>query len=124
MLLCEFHPDEVYRWFMELFIDAYDWVMVPNIYGMSQFADGGTFATKPYVGGSNYIKKMSNYSNGDWEDIWDGLFWCFISKHHSFFSSNRRTSMLVYSYNRMSDEKQKAHLKNADIFINNKLDVG
>lgn len=57
MLLCEFDPDEVYRWFMELFIDAYDWVMVPNIYGMSQFADGGTFATKPYIAGSNYLKK-------------------------------------------------------------------
>ena len=57
MLLCEFDPDEVYRWFMELFIDAYDWVMVPNVYGMCMFADGGTFATKPYIGGSNYIKK-------------------------------------------------------------------
>jgi deoxyribodipyrimidine photolyase-related protein len=43
MLLCEFDPDEVYRWFMELFIDAYDWVMVPNVYGMSQFSDGGTY---------------------------------------------------------------------------------
>ena len=57
MLLCEFDPDEVYRWFMEVFIDSYDWVMVPNVYGMTLFADGGTFATKPYIGGSNYIKK-------------------------------------------------------------------
>ena len=47
MLLCEIDPDEVYKWFMELFIDAYDWVMVPNVYGMSQFADGGLMATKP-----------------------------------------------------------------------------
>ena len=46
MLLCEFDPDEVYRWFMELFIDSYDWVMVPNVYGMSQFADGGLMSTK------------------------------------------------------------------------------
>ena len=52
MLLCEFDPDDVYRWFMELFIDAYDWVMVPNVYGMSQFADGGLMATKPYISGS------------------------------------------------------------------------
>lgn len=56
MLLCEFHPDEVYRWFMELFIDAYDWMMVPNVYGMSQFADGGIMATKPYISGSNYFE--------------------------------------------------------------------
>lgn len=49
MLLCEIDPDEVYRWFMELFIDAYDWVMVPNVYGMSQHADGGLITTKPYI---------------------------------------------------------------------------
>ena len=121
MLLCEFDPDEVYRWFMELFIDSYDWVMVPNIYGMSQFADGGTFATKPYIGGSNYIKKMSNYQKGDWENSWDGLFWHFISKHEDFFRSNPRTSMLVHSYNRMSEEKRSYHMKNADLFIQNKL---
>jgi deoxyribodipyrimidine photolyase-like uncharacterized protein len=53
MLLCEFDPDKVYRWFMELFIDAYDWVMVPNVYGMSQFADGGIMATKPYIRKTN-----------------------------------------------------------------------
>ncbi len=47
MLLCEFDPDEVYRWFMEMYIDAYDWVMVPNVYGMTQFADGGMMTTKP-----------------------------------------------------------------------------
>ena len=61
MLLCEFNPDEVYRWFMEMYIDAYDWVMVPNTYGMTQFADGGIMMTKPYISGSNYIMKMSDY---------------------------------------------------------------
>jgi deoxyribodipyrimidine photolyase-related protein len=49
MLLCEFDPDDVYQWFMELFIDAYDWVMAPNVYAMSQLADGGLMATKPYI---------------------------------------------------------------------------
>ena len=62
MLLCEFDPDEVHRWFMELFIDAYDWVMVPNVYGMTQFADGGLMTTKPYISGSNYLMKMSDYT--------------------------------------------------------------
>jgi deoxyribodipyrimidine photolyase-related protein len=117
MLLCEFDPDEVYRWFMELFIDAYDWVMVPNVYGMSQFADGGTFATKPYIGGSNYLRKMSDYPSGPWEAIWDGLFWQFIGNHEDFFASNPRTSMLVHSYNRMAPEKRKEHLARADDFI-------
>jgi deoxyribodipyrimidine photolyase-related protein len=123
MLLCEFDPDEVHRWFMELFIDAYDWVMVPNVYGMCLFADGGTFATKPYIGGSNYLKKMSNYGKGEWDQVWDGLFWRFVIKHQDFFRSNPRTSMLVHSLNKMSPEKQKNHLKNADSFIKSKLDL-
>ncbi|MEM7014231.1 MAG: cryptochrome/photolyase family protein, partial [Verrucomicrobiota bacterium] len=75
MLLCGFHPSRVYDWFMELFVDAYDWVMVPNVYGMSQFADGGLFTTKPYISGSNYVRKMSDYSNSEWCATWDGLFW-------------------------------------------------
>ncbi|TAE55592.1 MAG: cryptochrome/photolyase family protein, partial [Bacteroidetes bacterium] len=55
MLLCGIHPDEVYRWFMALYIDSYDWVMVPNVYSMSQYADGGFMTTKPYVSGSAYL---------------------------------------------------------------------
>ena len=74
MVLCEFDPNEVYKWFMEVFIDSYDWVMVPNVYGMSQFADGGLMSTKPYISSSNYIIKMSDYKKGEWSDIWDGLF--------------------------------------------------
>lgn len=117
MLLCEFDPDAVYQWFMELFIDAYDWVMVPNVYGMCLYADGGTFATKPYIGGSNYIRKMSNYARGEWEGTWDGMFWCFVMKHEKFFRSNPRTSMLVHSLNRMSEEKKQLHRENAASFI-------
>ena len=86
MLLCEFHPDHVYRWFMELFIDSYDWVMVPNVYGMSQFADGGLMSTKPYISSSNYILKMSNYKKGDWCETWDALFWNFMNNQRDFFS--------------------------------------
>ncbi|MDA7501972.1 cryptochrome/photolyase family protein [Chitinophagales bacterium] len=123
MLLCEFDPDEVYRWFMELFIDAYDWVMVPNVYGMCMFADGGSFATKPYIGGSNYIKKMSNYPKGEWEKVWDGMFWRFVIKQEEFFRTNPRTAMLVHSLNKMSVEKRESHIQNAEAFITNKLDL-
>lgn len=65
MNLAQFNPDEVYQWFMEMFIDSYDWVMVPNVYGMSSFSDGGKMSTKPYISGSNYIKKMSDYPDGN-----------------------------------------------------------
>lgn len=118
MLLCEFDPDEVYRWFMELFIDAYDWVMVPNVYGMSQFADGGLLATKPYISGSNYLMKMSDYKKGKWQEVWDGLFWRFMHTHRSFFLQNPRLGMLVKSFDKMPLSKQKDHLKNAEQFLN------
>ncbi|MBT8307135.1 MAG: cryptochrome/photolyase family protein [Maribacter sp.] len=117
MLLCEFDPDEVYRWFMELFIDAYDWVMVPNVYGMSQFADGGLMSTKPYISGSNYLMKMSNYKKGAWQEIWDGLFWRFMDKHRDFFKQNPRLGMLVNMFDKMPQEKKGNHLRNAEVFL-------
>lgn len=117
MLLCEFNPDEVYRWFMEMFIDAYDWVMVPNVYGMSQFADGGLMATKPYISGSNYLMKMSDFEKGEWQKTWDSLFWRFMHVHRDFFEKNPRLSMLVRTFDKMTPEKQEAHLKTAEKFL-------
>ncbi|RCW91274.1 cryptochrome/photolyase family protein [Winogradskyella arenosi] len=117
MLLCEFDPDEVYQWFMELFVDAYDWVMVPNVYGMALFADGGLMATKPYISSSNYISKMSNYPKADWQPIWDGLFWRFIDKQRAFFLNNPRLGMLISTFDKMSPEKKEQHLDTAECFI-------
>jgi deoxyribodipyrimidine photolyase-related protein len=117
MVLCEFDPDEVYRWFMEMFVDAYDWVMVPNVYAMSQFADGGGMCTKPYISGSNYLMKMSDYKKGDWQITWDGLFWRFMHVHRDFFLSNPRLGMLVRTFDKMSPEKQQQHLLAAEKFL-------
>jgi deoxyribodipyrimidine photolyase-related protein len=117
MLLCEFDPDEVYKWFMELFIDSYDWVMVPNVYGMSQFSDGGMMATKPYISGSNYLMKMSDYPKGDWQLTWDGLFWKFMHVHRDFFLKNPRLGMLVKTFDKMPISKQQGHLQKAESFL-------
>ena len=117
MLLCEFDPDEVYRWFMELFIDAYDWVMVPNVYGMSQFADGGLMATKPYISGSNYLMKMSDYKSGPWQKTWDALFWRFMHVHRDFFLKNPRLGMLVRTFDKMSPARQEELLLTATEFL-------
>jgi deoxyribodipyrimidine photolyase-related protein len=117
MLLCEFDPNEVYKWFMEMFIDAYDWVMVPNVYGMTQFADGGLMTTKPYISGSNYLMKMSDYEKGEWQGIWDGLFWRFMHEHRSFFLKNPRLGMLIGTFDKKSPEKQSAHLANANNYL-------
>ena len=118
MLLAEVHPDEVYRWFMEMFIDSSDWVMVPNVYGMSQFADGGTFATKPYIGGANYIAKMSNYSkSGDWADEIDGLYWRFIDQNRKVFAANQRMSMMLGTLERMGADRKEKLFTAAEAFI-------
>ena len=117
MLLCEFDPDEVYRWFMELFIDAYDWVMVPNVYGMSQFADGGLMSTKPYVSGSNYLMKMSDYPKGQWQEIWDALFWRFLDIHRVFFLKNPRLGMLVKTFDKWDEGKKKSVHQLAENYI-------
>lgn len=117
MLLCELSPDEVYKWFMEMYVDSSDWVMAPNVYGMSQFADGGLFATKPYIGGAAYIKKMSNYGTGDWEDIVNGLYWRFISRNRATFERNPRMSMMVGMLEKMKEEKRERIFGAASAFI-------
>lgn len=116
MLLCEIHPDAIYRWFMEMFVDAYDWVMVPNVYGMSQHADGGKITTKPYISGSSYVLKMSNFKKGPWCEVWDGLYWSFIARHRSFFESNPRMKVMTGQLDRMGDRLQ-THQQHAETFL-------
>jgi deoxyribodipyrimidine photolyase-related protein len=108
MLLCEIHPGEVHRWYMERYLDSYEWVMGPNVYGMGQMSDGGLFATKPYIGGSNYILKMGDYKKGPWCAIWDGLYWRFIDRHRAFFQANPRLSMMVRLLERMDPQRRAA----------------
>lgn len=117
MLLCGFHPQRVYQWFMELFVDAYDWVMVPNVFGMSQFADGGLFTTKPYLSGSNYVRKMSDYKKGPWCDVWDGLFWSFIKRHEDFFRKQYRLAMMARNLDRMDPATLLGHQRCASEFL-------
>lgn len=117
MLLCEYHPDSVYEWFMALFIDAYDWVMVPNVYGMSQYADGGMMTTKPYISSSNYIKKMSSYKSGEWCAIWDGLYWRFILKHKAVIQKNNRLKIMASFLNRMDKKTLSEHIKCAESYL-------
>ncbi|MBL6679309.1 MAG: cryptochrome/photolyase family protein [Candidatus Puniceispirillales bacterium] len=120
MNLSRIHPDEIYKWFMEMFVDSSDWVMVPNVYGMGTFADGGIFATKPYSCGSNYILKMSNYKKDEWCDIVDGLYWKFMSDNLSFFKTNPRLSILVKSVERMNEDRKNMIFEKATNFIDNK----
>lgn len=117
MFLCEFDPNEIYRWFMEMFVDSYDWVMVPNVYGMSQNADGGLITTKPYFSGSSYIKKMSHYKQGAWCDAWDGLYWRWIWNHAGELSKNPRWAMMCSMARKMDAKKRETHIRNAEQFL-------
>jgi deoxyribodipyrimidine photolyase-related protein len=96
MLLNEFDPHECFEWFSSQFVDAFEWVMVPNVLGMGLFADGGIYSTKPYISGGNYIKKMSNYPDSKvWEPLWTEKYWSFLKKHRALFNNNPRLNMII-----------------------------
>jgi deoxyribodipyrimidine photolyase-related protein len=117
-LLLEIKPNSVYEFFMKYYIDAYDWVMVGNVYGMSGFSDGGSITTKPYIASSNYILKMSDYKKSEpWCEIIDALYWRFLYKYSSKFEKNPRMAMQIALLNKMPKEKLENHLKIADDFI-------
>ena len=119
-VLLEIRPNDVYEFFMKHYIDAYDWVMVGNVYGMSGFSDGGSITTKPYIASSNYLLKMSDYSKSEsWCIILDALYWRFIYIHHIKFNKNPRMKMQISLLNKMPKEKIEKHLRIADDFIKN-----
>ena len=117
MNMCEIHPQQVYKWFMEMFVDSSDWVMSPNVYGMGLFSDGGIFSTKPYICGSSYFLKMMDFKKGEWCNVMDGLYWSFINKNRKFFLKNPRLSMMVRIFDKMKPDRKKIILKSADKFI-------
>lgn len=119
MFLCEIDPDDIYRWFMEMFVDSYDWVMVPNVYAMSQNADGGRITTKPYFSGSSYVRKMSHYKQEPWCEIWDGLYWRWIWNHVKELGKNPRWAMMCSMAEKMEASKRKRHLQQAETFLEN-----
>jgi deoxyribodipyrimidine photolyase-related protein len=113
MSLLRTDPDEVHEWFMQMYVDAYDWVMVPNVYAMSQFAAGDGITTKPYVSGSNYLRKMSDLPTGAWTSAWDGLYWTFVRDHRDVFEGNHRSRMMTRMYDGLDPAKKAAHTQAA-----------
>jgi len=117
MTLAEIRPQSAHRWFMEMYVDSSEWVMGPNVYGMGLFSDGGIFATKPYICGSNYLVKMSDYGKGDWCDTVDGLYWRFIDRHRDFFEGNPRLSLMPKALDRLGDERRAKIFDAAERFL-------
>ncbi len=117
MNLCQIHPKQVYKWFMEMYVDSSDWVMSPNVYGMGLFSDGGIFATKPYICGSSYFLKMMDFKKGEWCNVMDGLYWSFINRNRKFFLKNPRLSMMVRVFDKIKTDRKKLILNAASKFV-------
>ena len=95
-LLQGYDPREVFDWFSALFVDAYEWVMVPNVQGMSQYADGGRVATKPYISGGAYLQKMGSWwgsAAAARESEFTGAYWDFLDAHEDRLSGNPRLAL-------------------------------
>lgn len=120
LLINLFHPNVAYQLFMEWTVDSYDWVMVPNVYAMSQFADGGQMMTRIYFSSSNYITKMSNYKknkNTEWDKIWDALYYNFINLHQHILRKNYATSRQVIHWNKKTKKEQNELIKIANKYL-------
>ena len=94
--------------------------MVPNVYGMGTFADGGVLSTKPYICGSSYIMKMSNFKKGPWCDIVDGLYWSFIKNNLDYLKTNPRLAVMPRAFERLKDERKEIIFQASEDFLKEK----
>lgn len=127
-LLAGIDPAKVYDWYMCAYIDAFGWVMAGNVIGMSQFADGGIVASKPYVSSANYIAKMSDYcgdcvysaktKTGEGACPFNLLYWAFLDRHRDKFRGNPRMSQMYATWDRMAEDKRNTILSEAETFLN------
>ena len=132
-LLAGIDPHQVHEWYLRVYADAYEWVEAPNVIGMSQFADGGIIASKPYVSSANYIKKMSTYCDnchysatkktGTGACPFNLLYWHFLDRHRDSFENNPRISRVYSTWDRMDEDKRDTILAEAQAFLD-RLDAG
>ncbi|CAM3081203.1 cryptochrome/photolyase family protein [Paracoccus nototheniae] len=132
-LLAGIDPHQVHEWYLEVYIDAYEWVEAPNVIGMSQFADGGVVGSKPYVSSGNYINKMSDYCKGCAYKVADKtgdkacpfnlLYWDFLARHRDRFATNPRIGRIYGTWDRMDPDRQSLIREQAAAFLA-RLDAG
>ncbi len=118
MVLCEIQPDDMLKWFSELFVDSYDWVTIPNVFMVSQFTDSSNFNLEPSICPSTYILQLSNYQRDVWCDIWDGLYWRFINKHRDELNHNARMRTMLQRLDRLDPDRQRIINYRAEDFLN------
>ncbi|PCD87226.1 cryptochrome/photolyase family protein [Vibrio mediterranei] len=123
-LLTELDPDQVEQWYLGIYVDAIEWVEMPNTRGMALYADGGLIATKPYGSSGGYINKMSDYCSGCFYNVkersgqqacpFNGFYWRFMHKHRDWLSKNPRTAMIYRTWDRLAPDVQDEHLTTAE----------
>ena len=133
-MMAEIDPNDVDEWYLGIYIDAFEWVEMPNVRGMSQWADGGKVSTKPYACGGNYINKMSNYCKGceytvskkrDEGDAcpFNALYWHFIHRNQKILQTNERTSIALATLRKMKNEDRIALLQRAQWILDHLEEV-
>jgi deoxyribodipyrimidine photolyase-related protein len=128
-LLAGIEPQQVDDWYLGIYVDAIQWVELPNTRGMSQWADGGLVATKPYVSSANYIDKMSDYCGscfyskkdkiGEKACPFNSLYWNFIDRHLSIWEKNHRMGMMVANWKKQDAVQKVAVLEQAKKVLEN-----
>lgn len=126
-LLAGINPHEVHEWYLRVYIDAFEWVEAPNVVGMSQFADGGIIASKPYVSSGAYINRMSDYckscrykvndKTGKDACPFNTLYWHFLDRHTDRFSGNNRMGTIYANWKRMDKDRKQTILSEAQAFL-------
>jgi len=132
-LLAGINPAKVHEWYLAVYADAFEWVEAPNVIGMSQFADGGIIASKPYVSSGNYISKMSDYCGacaysvkartGDEACPFNLLYWHFLDRHRGRFGRNPRMGPVYRTWDRMDGARRATVLREAERVLA-RLDAG
>ena len=128
-LLAGVDPYAVHQWYLAVYADAYEWVELPNTLGMSQFADGGLLASKPYAASGAYIDRMSDYckncsfdvkaKNGAKACPFNYLYWDFLVRHEARLRRNPRMAQMYRTYDKLADDRKLAIAQDAKRFLSN-----
>ncbi len=126
-LLAGIDPKQVARWYLAVYVDAYEWVELPNVQGMAMYADGGLLASKPYVSSGKYIDRMSSYCRscpynpkvtvGKSACPFNALYWHFLARNRDVLKGNQRMSLAYRNWDRMSEDRQAETLAQAESFL-------
>jgi deoxyribodipyrimidine photolyase-related protein len=126
-LLAGVDPHELHEWYLAVYADAFEWVEAPNTIGMSQFADGGVVASKPYAASGAYIRRMSDYCGACRYSVdqrigpdacpFNALYWDFLARHRARFNANPRMAQMLRTYDRFSDAARAALHEQAARFL-------